>query len=407
MYKPIELKSKERYSKGASALTNERLEKVAEFALNKLRANAEKFGDSMVTAINGWNHYNPKSFSHNCYNPSTRVTWKTGIWTGLYWLAYQYSGDLFFKNVAESFMKHFIEEVNHPERLDDHDTGFKYLPSCVAAYKVTGEEKYKEAALKAADILYSHCCQVNKFIIRVGDGTEKYRFEHYRTLVDSMMNIPLFFWATEVTGDKKYRDMAIEHYRVSAKYLIREDGSSYHHYQFDPKTKKPLYGVTHQGHRDESCWTRGHAWLVYGYPNAYKYSKDPEALDFAKAVSYYFMDKLPEDGVPYWDTDFEFPSFQPRDSSASAIASCGLLEMCKYLPDSAEEKIYFKNAAEIMIEAIIDKCICDEDNTDAIITHVTNSVPHNEEIDSCETFGDYFFFEALVRLLRPEIKLCW
>lgn len=219
--------------------------------------------------------------------------------------------------------------------------------------------------------------------------------------------IPLFFWVSQQTGDMKYHEMAIGHYNTSAKYLVREDGSSYHHYQFDPKTKEPLYGVTHQGNGDESCWTRGHAWLVYGYPTAYKYTKDQYALDVAKAVSYYFMNTLPDDNIPYWDTDFEFPSFEPRDSSASAVVACGLLEMCKYLPDSDKDKELFRNAAEIMIEAIIDKCICDREHTDAIITHVTGSVPHNEEIDSCETYGDYFFFEALVRLLKPEIEFCW
>lgn len=407
MYKPIELKDPARWSKGTSTLTKEKLEGAMEFALKKLKINAEKFGDNMVLPVNGWNVLGHSGFSHNCYKPSNKVTWTTGMWTGLYWLAYQFSGDEFFKDVAESHMKHYYEEIKHPEKLDDHDTGFKFSPACVSAYKVTGDERAKETAVKAAEILYDHCCQVNKFIIRVGDGTDKYLFEDYRTLVDSMLNIPLFFWVSQQTGDMKYHDMAVGHYSTSAKYLVREDGSSNHHYQFDPKTKEPLYGVTHQGNADDSCWTRGHAWLVYGYPTAYKYTKDQYALDVAKAVSYYFMNTLPEDNIPYWDTDFEFPSFEPRDSSASAVVACGLLEMCKYLPDSDKDKELFRNAAEIMIEAIIDKCICDREYTDAIITHVTGSVPHNQEIDSCETYGDYFFFEALVRLLKPEIEFCW
>ncbi len=407
MYKKIDLKSVERYSKGSDTLTKEKLEKAADYVLEKLRKNAAKFGDKMVEPYTGWNELHKHGYSLNRFVPSEKVTWTTGMWTGFYWLAYQCSVDEFFKIVAESHMKHYLEEINHPERLDDHDTGFKYIPSCVAAYKVTGEEKYRDAAIKAAEIQLDHCCKVNGFIIRVGDGTDKYPEEYYRTLVDSMMNIPLFFWAYQQTGDKKFYDMAVSHYNVTAKYLIRDDGSSYHHYQFDVKTKKPLYGTTFQGNREESCWSRGHSWLVYGYPNAYRYTKDAHLLDIAKTVSYYFMDNLPSDGVPYWDFDFNDGSCEPRDTAASLVAACGLLESCKHLPDSDRDKKLFRNAAEIMLEAVMDTKINYRDEMDAIVTQVTISRPHNLGIANCETYGDYFYFEAIVRLLRPEIEFCW
>ena len=141
MYKKVELKNPERWSKGSETLTKEKLEKAAEFVLAKLRVNAEKFGDNMVQPYTGWNQLHTHGHSMYRYVPSKKVTWTTGMWTGFYWLAYLYSGDEFFKNVAESHMKHYLEEINHPEKLGDHDTGFKYIPSCIAAYKVTGEEK--------------------------------------------------------------------------------------------------------------------------------------------------------------------------------------------------------------------------------------------------------------------------
>ena len=404
--KDVELKNKARYI-NEYRISRERLEKEIDFVLEKLRSNAEKFGDKMVEPINGLNDSHEFLFSLYRYAPTEKVTWTTGMWTGMYWLAYKYTGDEFFKNVAESHMKHYIEEVKHPERLDDHDTGFKYLPSCVAAYKYTGNEEAKKAALMATDILMEHCCKINNFIIRVGDGTDKYPFSYYRTLVDSMMNIPIFFWAYGETGDKKYYDMAVGHYRTTAKYLVREDGSSYHHYQFNPETKEPMYGMTWQGNRAESTWSRGHSWLVYGYPNVYKYTNDSEALDIHKAVSYYFLDNLPGDGIPYWDFDFTNGSIEPRDSSASAISACGLLEACKYLPDDSEDKKLFRNAAEYMIESIMNNCINKDSEKDCIVTNVTGSRPHNLLVANCETYGDYFYFEALVRLLKPDMEMYW
>ena len=406
MYKNIDLQNKERYSHEIH-LPKAKLEAAAERALNRLERNGEKFQDKMAIPINGWFVKNPKGFSLNRYDATDQVTWTTGMWTGMYWLAYQLTGEKKFRNVAESQLKHYIRTVQRPEELNDHDTGFKYIPSCLAAYQITGNESARKAALEAARIQMDHFCKVNKFIIRSGTRSEKDHYMDYRTLVDSMMNIPLFFWAYEQTGDRTFYDAAVGHYHTTAKYLIREDGSSYHHYQFDPVTFKPVCGVTHQGNSDKSCWTRGHSWLVYGYPVAYKYTKDEEIIDIHKAVSYYFMDYLPMDGIPYWDFDFTDGCIEPKDSSASAIAVCGLMEMNKYLPDTAEQKYLFKNAANLMLETLIDKCENRNEETDCMLLHVTGSRPHCIGVDNCETYGDYFYLEALARVLKPELELFW
>ena len=244
---------------------------------------------------------------------------------------------------------------------------------------------------------------VSMFIIT--PDKEYVEYVDFRTLVDSMLNIPLLFWAHQETGDRKYYDAAVGHYRTTAKYLIREDGSSFHHYQFDPVTKEPVCGKTLQGFSDDSCWTRGHSWLVYGYPVAYKYTEDKEIIDIHKAVSYYFMDNLPSDFIPYWDFAFNNPSFEPRDSSAAAIAACGLLEMCKFLPDTCEQKKFYENAAHRMVDALIDKCANDREDADGLILHITGSKPHNMNIDGIATYGDYFYLEALVRLITPDADM--
>lgn len=376
-------------------------------SLIRLARNAEKFQDNMVQSVDGILGTNARGFSYNRYKASQRVTWKTGIWTGLYWLAYLYSGDEQFRETAESHLKYYIESAKHPDLHDDHDTGFKFAPSCVAAYKITGNEEAREAALKAADILLAHYCPVNRFIIRIGMRRDNEPLDFYRMLVDSMMNISLLFWAYTETGNEAFRDAAIGHYQTTARYLIREDGSSYHHYQFHPQTFAPMYGVTHQGHRDESCWTRGHAWLLYGYPVAYGYTQDSEIFDIHKSVSFYFMDHLPSDGLPYWDFDFTDGSYEPRDSSASAIAACGLYEMCKFLPEGSEQKLLYQNAADAMLKTLLTVCENRNEQTDCLLRYVTNSRPHCQVIENCEPFGDYFFFEALIRKLKPDFKLFW
>lgn len=406
MYSKVSLQNKERWQERA-VLSKEMLEKAAEKALCHLEINIGKFGDKMAEPISGWYGKNPYGFSRHRYDTTDQVSWTTSLWTGTYWLAYQLTGDKKFRETAESHLKYYIDTANSPEKLNNHDTGFKYMPSCVAAFKIVGHEEARKAALRAAEIQLEHFCPINKFLIRSGTRSANDKYAHYRTLVDSMMNISLFFWAYEETGKKAYYDAAVEHYRTTANYLIREDGSSYHHYQFDPVTLAPVRGVTHQGNSSESCWSRGHAWLVYGYPLAYKYTNDEDIFDIHKAVSYYFMDHLPKDCIPYWDFDFADGSFEPRDSSASAIAVCGLLEMCKYLPEGAEEKLLFQNAAGRMMKALIEYCANEDEETDCLLTHVTGSKPHSLYVDNCTTYGDYFYFEALVRFLRPEIPTIW
>lgn len=405
MYTNIELKNKERYSKEYS-ISKSKIENALDEALWFLEKNIAKFGDNLVDITSGYNHSVPNGYTLNRYAIADRVKWTNSMWTGMYWLAYMLTDKSMFREMAESHIKHYLKAVHDPTRTDDHDTGFRFIPSCLAAYKITGDTKSRAAALLAAEILLDHYCPVNNFIIRLGQRRPDNNYDDYRTLVDTMMNIPLFFWAYEETGNKEYYDAAVGHYKTTTKYLIREDGSSYHHYQFDPVTFEAVGPRTLQGHRDESCWSRGHSWLLAGFPKAYEHTKDEEIIDIHRAVSYYFMDHLPEDGVPYWDFDFSDGSFEPRDSSASAIATCGLMDMDKYLTEDKEQKVYFRNAANLMLDALIDKCANHDKEADCLLTFVTGSKPH-AEVDGCALYGDYFYLEALVRALRPDMKMFW
>lgn len=392
----IKLQNKERFA--LPQLTEEKVRAATDRAIKRLEKQAEKFSHNFIDTS--------KSRT-NKYEVTDTLRWTVGMGTGTYWLAYELSGNKFFCDIAKIHGKSFIELADDETKLNDHDTGFKFLPSLVAQYKLTGDKAARKAALKAANILLDHFCPYNNFIIRVGKGGKDVDPREYRTLVDSMMNIPLFFWAATQTGNKKYFDAAVAHYRTTEKYLIREDGSSFHHYQFDPVTKKAMHGVTLQGYSDDSCWSRGHSWLVYGYPIAYSYSKNEDALKTGISVSNYFLNNLPDDLIPYWDFEFTTGSLEPRDSSAAAVAVCGLLELVNHLPDICEEKTVYKNAAYNMLNSLIDKCEITSDNYDGLLAHCTGSKPHGGRIDTVTTYGDYFYLEALMRVLNPEWKMYW
>jgi len=226
-----------------------------------------------------------------------------------------------FKEIAHKNVLSFLERVNKRVELDHHDLGFLYTPSCMSEYKLDGDKNAKEAALKAADKLIERYQGKGGFIQAWGELGKK---EHYRLIIDCLLNIQLLFFAYQETGEQKYYEIAEKHFYASVNNVIRDDASSFHTFYFDPETGHPLKGVTRQGYSDDSCWARGQSWGVYGIPLTYRHLKDESCFDLFKGVTNYFLNRLPKDHVSYWDLIFSDGSEQSRDSSATAIAVCGI-----------------------------------------------------------------------------------
>ena len=207
----------------------------------------------------------------------------------------------------------------------------------------------------------------------------------------------------ECTGFYTSKEKAQAHIKTAMENIVRDDNSTYHTYFFDMETGKPTKGVTCQGNRDGSAWARGQAWGIYGSAVAYSKTGNKEYLDIFKRVTKYFMEHLPKDLVPYWDFDFDTGSDEPRDSSAGVIAVCGMLEMAKYL--DKDEAEYYTQTAKRLLKAIIDNCaVKDSKESNGLLLHGTyaKKTPHNTcnngGVDECNTWGDYFYMEALTRL---------
>ena len=393
----LTLNNPELFSK-PHVINKAKLEEAAAKACAKLKARVEREGAGF-----------PGTFSKDFkYEQGENNNWVSGMYTGCFWLAYQLTGDDFFKNVALEQLKTYYTRWEKKVGLDDHDVGFVYQVGCVPAYKLLGDEDAKKLALEVFDYYYNTSySKEGKFIIRAHNWYKRGNITGHRTMMDSLMNAPYFCWVSEVTGNPEYKAAAMAHVKTTADYLIREDGSSFHHYQFDPETNKPLYGVTWQGNSDDSCWARGHAWGIYGFPIAYSYQKEPFIKDVHKKIAYYMLNHLPKDLVPYWDYDF-VDGDEPRDSSAGVCSACGFLEMAGMMEDSDPDKVIFESAAALLLEAVIDNCTGDIGvDYDGLICHVTHAKPQGFGIDECAVYGDFFYLEALARYLVPNFKKYW
>ena len=261
------------------------------------------------------------------------------------------------------------------------------------------------AALKAADQLASRYHEKGEFIQAWGNiGSDS----NYRLIVDCLMNISLLHWASEVTGDPKYADIAWKHYQTTISVSYREDGSTYHTYYFDYETGEPLRGVTHQGANDESTWSRGQAWGMYGPLLTYIYKKDDSAIETFKAATQYYLNYLPEDYIVYWDLSFTDGSDEPRDSSSAAIALCAMLEGIKHMDEDDPMMDVCRKACVNIMNSLIDNYTTRNlSKANGLLLHGTYSKPDNLGVDEMTIWGDYFYMEALHRMLDPAWELYW
>ena len=378
----------------AGFLTREEVTAAMDRVADQVRCNMEYFGTRF-----------PSSATRNqTYGVIDNIEWTDGFWTGLLWLCYEYTGDDAFKNLALKNVDSFLNRVEKRIELDHHDLGFLYSLSCVAGYKLTGSAEGRKAGLLAADKLMERFQEKGGFIQAWGELGAR---DNYRLIIDCLLNIPLLHWAFLETGNPVYRNAAVRHYEAACNNVIRDDASAYHTFYFDPGTGEPLKGVTRQGYSDDSAWARGQAWGIYGIPLNYRYVKDDSAFILFKGMTNYFLNRLPEDEVCYWDLIFTDGSNQSRDSSAAAIGVCGIHEMLKYLPEVESDKNTYRHAMHCILRSLMERYTAPEIKPgNPVLLHGVYSWHSGKGVDEGNIWGDYYYMEALMRFYK-DWNLYW
>ena len=359
-------------------IEKEYYENALQHVLTKLELGIDKFVDQY-----------PHVSSNNVYSGEENTLWTASFYPGICYLAYEITGDKRYLAHSERYLNSFEDRVVKRKHIS-HDLGFLYTLSCVADYKLTGNERARSIALMAAEVLTERYNEKGRYIQAWGEMGISY--PDVKIIIDTMLNLPLLYWS----GSKRNYEIALNHAKTAAKYLIREDYSSYHTYLMRPETGDAVIGKTHQGYADESTWARGQAWAVYGFALSYRYTKEPEFLTVAQETARVFINNLPKDSVPYWDFSFTDEHPDIRDTSAASFFCCGLLELCRYV-DAEKREEY------LMITDRVMRSLYENYSTKAM-NHsngfLTEGVYHrNHGARECVVWGDYFYFEAIVRLL--------
>lgn len=360
---------------------NDLYQKALKEALIKIKNNLEIFS----------NKY-PHVSTDNVYTPEENKLWTASFFPGMAWLGYDVTGDKEYIQYSETYLDNFLNRLEHGH-IQTHDLGFLYTLTCVSNYKLTENIKAKEIALKAADILMKRYNEKGKYI----QAWNKFGEAPCKIIVDTMLNLPLLYWSAKETGNKVYYDVAYNHAMTSATYLVREDATSYHTYIMDHESGKALEGKTHQGYADESTWARGQAWVVYGFALSYAYTKEPYFLEVAQKAAIQFLNNTPKDYVAYWDFTFNDETPDIKDTSASTIFICGILELLNHVGE--EDQHLYRKSIHNIFNSLYTHYSTKEDKQGVGL--ITDGMYHRTDgAEECTAWGDYFYVEAIVRNLK-------
>lgn len=347
---------------------------------------------------NGWGELtNPRnSEPDGTLNLVPSKDWTSGFFPGELWFLYEYTQNNFWKKKAQQHT-----DILEKEKMNGstHDMGFKVYCSFGNGYRLTQDEHYKEVLLQSARTLATRFKPAAGIIRSWDHSTAKWACP---VIIDNMMNLELLFWATKESKDSTFYRIAVDHARTTMKHHFRPDFSSYHVIDYDTITGQVLKKNTHQGFADESAWSRGQAWALYGYTMCYRETRLPEFLEQAQNIEKYLFThpNMPEDLIPYWDFDALGIPDEPRDVSAATVIASALYELSLYDPEKGER---YRSNADKIIENLTKhyRTTLKKDNG-FLLLHSTGTKPTNTEVDVPIVYADYYFIEALMRKNKLE-----
>lgn len=347
---------------------------------------------------NGWGELtNPRnSEPDGTLNLVPSKDWTSGFFPGELWFLYEYTQNNFWKKKAQQHT-----DILEKEKMNGstHDMGFKVYCSFGNGYRLTQDEHYKEVLLQSARTLATRFKPAAGIIRSWDHSTAKWLCP---VIIDNMMNLELLFWATKESKDSTFYRIAVDHARTTMKHHFRPDFSSYHVIDYDTITGQVLKKNTHQGFADESAWSRGQAWALYGYTMCYRETRLPEFLEQAQNIEKYLFThpNMPEDLIPYWDFDAPGIPDEPRDVSAATVIASALYELSLYDLEKGER---YRSNADKIIENLTKhyRATLKKDNG-FLLLHSTGTKPTNTEVDVPIVYADYYFIEALMRKNKLE-----
>jgi len=334
--------------------------------------------------------------------------WTIGFFTGMAVLAWKKTGDDFFLKQLEALKPRMESKLEGENGMNTmHDIGFLFSPYAVALYKLTGEKQYRDLGIKAADLLVTRFIDNGSYFRAWGRMDEIGTDYDGLAIIDCLMNMPLLHWASEVTGDSNYRELAIRHTDTTLANFVREDWSVSHSYRFDAQTGAPTGQDNYCGHHPDSQWARGTTWAMYGFALAYSYTGDERYLNASINITRKFLAQLDDEIVPIWDFRLSEGYPDVRDASAASVAVCAIQKLLE-LGHADEAMIASKND---LLDRLVSPEYLDSDLSVRGLQK-KGEVGDGHDADrhfykgkhAYTSWGDYYLMEGLAQELGQKVN---
>ena len=361
--------------------------------IDRSMAVAVQQSKNMAAALNNQPDVLPKTINTETGELITSDSgwWCSGFFPGLLWYLYEYTNEADLQSLAVAYTDRVEKEQYN---TGTHDLGFMLYCPYGNALKLAENQAYVDILLTGTKSL---CTRFNPAVglIKSWDhGTWQ-----FPVIIDNMMNLEMLMWAYKNSGDPSFLKIAELHADVTMANHFRADNSSYHVVDYDSITGAVLKKQTAQGAFDESIWSRGQAWGLYGYSMMYRETGNEAYLEQAKKIAALMIDhvNMPADMVPYWDYLAPNIPNEKRDASAAAVMASALIEMSGFVDAGLKAK--YLQVAETQLRTLASPEYLAEVGTNGgfILKHSVGAIPYNSEIDVPLTYADYYFVEALLR----------
>ena len=370
----------------------ERLERSSaafDFAGTQLRYLVETYPDyfPMYTVGGKWKH-----------GGEAWTNWCEGFLGGQLWLLYRHTDDKYWRDKAEHYSR-LIEHRKGDRNV--HDLGFLFWSTWKRWYDLAGDPAVNAVVIEVGRTLSLRFKEKGQYLRSfVADES---------LFIDIMMNIGIIFYAAQShipargqTRDADLLRIATQHCLTTRRYLVRGDGSTSHEGLFDLNTGEFLRQSTHQGWRDDSSWARGLAWALYGFGTAYSFTRDARFLQTAEACAGFYIERTPAHGIPPNDWDEPNPAL-PYESSAAAVAASGMLNLSRLTTDVARARLYHDYALNILGTLMTPEFLAHQTpGWEGILKHGMYHQRKGLGVDESVMWGDYFFLEALSKVMGYE-----